>query len=55
MVSVATKISMFTMFSTMALGRQLAGLDDFGSQLNDQLAALEAAIAQLETSHNTQM
>ena len=44
MVSVAAKMSLFT---TMAL----ASTYNIGSQLNGQIAALEAAITALETKH----
>ena len=43
MVSISTKIGMFTMFSTMALGRELTGVDipvapvDFPISLGDDL------------------
>ena len=47
MVSIATKVSMFTMFSTMALGRQLNSVDDLGSLLNDQLEGLQSRINSL--------
>ena len=47
MVSIATKVSMFTMFSTMALGRQLNSVDDLGSLLNDQLQGLQSRINSL--------
>ena len=54
MVSIATKFSMFTMFSTMALGRQLASADDLGSLLNDQLEALQSRIWSLNAQQFAQ-
>ena len=48
MVSIATKVSMFTMFSTMALGRQLNSVDDLGSLLNEQLESLQSRIDMLK-------
>ena len=45
MVSVAAKMSLFT---TMALA---ATSYSIGAQLSDQIAALEAAITDLETKH----
>ena len=42
MVSIASKIGAFSMFSTMVLGRELASvaIPDFGSILNKQLEDL---------------
>ena len=37
MVSISTKIGMLTMFSTMALGRELTGVDDFPISNGDDL------------------
>ena len=54
MVSIATKISMFTMFSTMALGRQLNNADDLGSLLDTQLSGLQTRINSLSNKQITQ-
>ena len=48
MVSIATKISTFTMLSTMALA------SDFGNLLNNELKVIEDAIKDLNTKHAAQ-
>ena len=54
MVSIATKISMFTMFSSMALGRQLASVDELGSLLNTEIANLQSRINTLSGKQTAQ-
>lgn len=44
MVSFTTKFSMFTMFSTMALGRNLNAVDDLGASLDARLSAISQSI-----------
>ena len=44
MVSFTTKFSMFTMFSTMALGRNLNAVDDLGASLDARLSAIQQSI-----------
>ena len=50
MVSIATKIGAFSMFSTMALGRQLSTIEipDFGAALTKQLQSLANDIEALK-------
>ena len=50
MVSIATKISTFTMLSTMAL----ANTSSVGDLLNSELKVLEDAIKDLNTKHTDQ-
>ena len=62
MVSIAAKISMFTMFSTMALGRQLSTVEteqtfsapNFGDILTATLESLTNEIKDLKLTQGTQ-